>query len=266
MNELFTIFILTFIIHVISTLSYSVRLVGIRTGRIAISFALFNIFVLISRTSNSFLAPLLAKKIEQDILLTQYVSVESDFRLLIISASIATLVASFFIPTFQRLFSRLVMSFNVKRSIPKVLIHGFSKAGVKQIKQDLNIPSSKNIIQLVKIKDLPWKIAILNILTVSFFTIGVFSSLYAGYINPEFRMTASTLSSIVNGIATILLFIFIDPFLSALTDDVVTGSESESYFRSCVVLMVASRFVGTLFGQILFLPAAKLIVIVSKII
>ena len=58
---------LTFLINLITTLSYSVRIVGIRTGRIAVSFALFNILVLISRTANGFQAPLLASTIEKNI-------------------------------------------------------------------------------------------------------------------------------------------------------------------------------------------------------
>jgi hypothetical protein len=43
---------LTFVIHLIGTLAYAVRIAGVRTRRIAISFALFNILVLVSRTSN----------------------------------------------------------------------------------------------------------------------------------------------------------------------------------------------------------------------
>ena len=42
-------------------------------------------------------------------------------------------------------------------------------------------------------------------------TVGVVASLYAGYLNPEFRVTASQLSAVVNGFATILLFALIDP-------------------------------------------------------
>ncbi len=39
---------LNFIISLIGTLAYSVRLVGVRTGKIAVSFALFNVLMLIS--------------------------------------------------------------------------------------------------------------------------------------------------------------------------------------------------------------------------
>ena len=66
-SQILIVLILTFLINLITTLSYSVRIVGIRTGRIAISFALFNILVLVSRTANGFQTPLLAKTLENDI-------------------------------------------------------------------------------------------------------------------------------------------------------------------------------------------------------
>ena len=44
--------ILTFVIHRIGTLAYAVRIAGVRTRRIAVSFALFNTLVFVSLTSN----------------------------------------------------------------------------------------------------------------------------------------------------------------------------------------------------------------------
>jgi hypothetical protein len=66
-TQLAVICFLTFIIHLIGTLAYSVPLTGVRTRRIAVSFALFNILILISRTSNSFQGPFLAKRVEQNL-------------------------------------------------------------------------------------------------------------------------------------------------------------------------------------------------------
>ncbi len=57
-TQIIIVLILTFVIYVISTLAYSVRIVGVRTGRIAISFAVFNVFALLSRTANTIQAPL----------------------------------------------------------------------------------------------------------------------------------------------------------------------------------------------------------------
>ena len=66
--ELLIIALLTFVIHLIATLAYAVRIAGVRTGRVAVSMALFNILMLVSRTSNAIQAPLLAKRVELSIL------------------------------------------------------------------------------------------------------------------------------------------------------------------------------------------------------
>jgi hypothetical protein len=95
--------------------------------------------------------------------------------------------------------------------------------------------------------------------------VGVISSLYAGYLNPDLRTTSSTLSSVINGFATILMFVFIDPFLSVMTDDVVLGKCKESLFRQYIVYMVLARIVGTLIAQLIFLPSAKIIAYLSGI-
>src|SRR3954469_19065554 len=107
---------LTFVIHLVGTLAYSVRIAGTRTRRIALSLSLFNILVLVSRTSNSFQAPLLAKRVEAH--LASGVNAEgiSDFRWLLLSATPATLTGAVLIPTFQRLLSRWVDVFAQRRS------------------------------------------------------------------------------------------------------------------------------------------------------
>ena len=253
----------TFIVHFINTLTYSVRIVGIRTGKIAVSFALFNIVVLLSRTANTLQAPLLAKTIENNIKFGSPVDLVDDFRLILLSTTVGSILGALFIPTFQRIYSKAVKSFDVYRSVPKLLLHSFSKAGIKQFKNNIKIPSKNTIKQIKNLKDIPIKIIIFNTLAVSLLTAGVLSSIYAGILEPEFRTTASTLSSMITGIATVLLFVFIDPYLSIMTDDVIEGKQSEGYFRRCVSLMVVSRILGTIAAQFIFLPAAKLIAFVS---
>jgi hypothetical protein len=55
------------------------------------------------------------------------------------------------------------------------------------------------------------------------------------------------------------MFIFIDPFLSIMTDDVVLGKTSESLFRKYIVYMVFARVLGTIIAQFIFIPSAHLI-------
>jgi len=157
--QLVTICLLTSFINIIGALAYSSRIAGVRTNRISLSFSLFNILVLVSRTSNGFLGPLLAKAL---------------------------------------------------------------------------------------------------------LTVGVLASIYAGYLNPEYRVTASQLSAVVNGFATILLFTFIDPQLSQLTDDVIHGQESHSLFRRTIIWISICRFLGTILAQILFLPSAHFIAFIAN--
>lgn len=257
-SQIIIVLFLVFLINIITTLSYSVRIVGIRTGRIAVSFALFNILVLISRTAYGFQAPLLAKTIENNII-TKSGENNIEFRLIILACSVATIIGGFLIPTFQRILSIAVEKFSIYKSIPALLLHSFSKGGIISIKECIVIPSTKNIANINFAKEFPWRVFFMNIVAVAIITVGVLSSLYAGYINSEFRTTASNLSAIINGIATILMFIFIDPFLSIMTDEVILGNVKESLFRKFILYMVIARFLGTVLAQIIFLPSAKII-------
>lgn len=258
------VFLLTFIIHLISTLSYALRIAGVRTGRIAVSLALFNVLVLISRTSNTFQGPLLAKHVERSIHRGGASGIETDFRWLLMAASLATVVGILLIPTFQRLFTKAIDSFAIYRSIPRLLLKSVSLSGLREIKNAASVPARKNFAAL-SFHQAPRKILIYNVVATALLTVSVFASLYAGYLKPELRVTANNLSPLVNGLSTILLFVFIDPYLSLLTDDVVAGRATGVYFRKCVVLFAASRLVGTLLAQLLFVPAARIIAVVAEL-
>lgn len=99
-TQLLVICVLTFVIHLIGTLAYAARIAGVRTRRIAVSFSLFNILILVSRTSNSFQGPFLAKRIENTIAGGVSHSLLADFRWMLWSASPATILGALLIPTF----------------------------------------------------------------------------------------------------------------------------------------------------------------------
>jgi hypothetical protein len=103
----------------------------------------------------------------------------------------------------------------------------------------------------------------MNVVAQASLTVGVIASLYAGYLYPEFRVTASQLSAVVNGFATILLFVLIDPQLSVMTDDVVEGRVSQPDYRRTIVWLSMSRIAGTLLAQALLVPSAMLVVWVA---
>jgi hypothetical protein len=255
---------LTFLIHLIGTLAYAVRIAGVRTRRIAVSFALFNVLVLVSRTSNSFQGPFLAKRIEATLRGGVQNHLLSDFRWLLLSATAATLIGAIAVPTFQRIFSRAVMHFQAHRSIPKLLLHGFAKGGLSYIRDSVTAPAVAHLRDMKIGKELSTWVIVLNIGAQALVTVAVFSALYAGSLNPAYRVTASTLSSVVNGLATIMLFVFIDPHLSIMTDDVVEGRTSEAAFRRAVVCLAGTRVAGTLVAQAILVPAAMLIALTAS--
>lgn len=263
-TQIILVLLFTFVIHLISTLAYSVRLVGTRTRKLAVSFALFNILVLVSRTSNSFQAPLLAKWIETNI----NAGIDPgtfQIRLILLATSVATVVGAVLIPSFQRILSKAVLNFSAYKSIPRLLLHAFSKTGIQQITKEVALPDKQNLSLGTRAK-FPMRIFVFNITATAIITVGVLSSLYAGFITPELRTTASSLSAVVNGFATILMFVVIDPYLSVLTDEVVEGKYSESDFRSTIRFMVLARFIGTLLAQFLLLPFAHFIAWVAEMI
>ncbi|WP_346892016.1 lipid II flippase family protein, partial [Clostridium sp. UBA3887] len=219
-TQIIIVLVLNFIIAIIGTLAYSVRLVGVRTGKIAITFAVFNILSLVSRTALTFQAPLLTKFVENS---TGESDVLNLFKLIIIVSGIATLVGAFLIPTFQRLFYKGVIRFSIDKSIPKLIMHSFSKAGVHYMRDCISIPVKESVTK-INFKKLPLKIIIYNIIAVAILTVGALAPIYAGTIVPDLRATCITLSSVINGFATILMSIFIDPQLSIMTDDVIDGN------------------------------------------
>jgi Alternate to MurJ len=264
--QLVVICILTFVIHLIGTLAYAVRIAGVRTRRIAVSFALFNILILVSRTSNTFQGPFLARRIEDNINRGISHGLVTDFRWLLFSASLATIVGAVLIPTFQKAFSRAVLHFHVHRSVPRLLLHGFFKSGLSQFKDLVKLPAAENVTRIHERRAISPQVVILNVAAVALWTVGVFAALYAGYLDPELRVTASTLSSVINGVATIMMFVFVDPQMSVMTDDVIEGKVSEPQFRRAVVWLVGSRFIGTVAAQFALVPAAVLVATVARMV
>ena len=188
-KQLLQICALMFIIHIIGTLACSVRIAGIRTRRIAVSLALFSILMLLARTSNSFLGPFFsptfAKRVEKSI--DQHVAASTlllDFRWLLFSAGLATILATILIPTFQRAFCRAVEHFQVHKSVPKLLLHAGFKGGLSYLKTSARLPKPANVTSLRKQSGVSVSMTAMNVIATARWTVGVFAALYAGVLAP----------------------------------------------------------------------------------
>ena len=60
------------------------------------------------------------------------------------------------------------------------------------------------------------------------------------------------------------MFVFIDPQVSVMTDDVLEGRLSDGRFRRAIASLLGARLAGTVLAQILLLPSAAVIVRIAE--
>jgi hypothetical protein len=261
-NTLVVVFIMTMIIHTAETLSYAIRLAGVKLNKIAVALSLTGIIVLVSRTANLVQAPLTAKFVDYA---KRHVSFEllDYLRFILLAASIGTIVAIALFPTFVSLFGRIIARLEVAGSIPK-LITSVTVGQLKNTKHYFKAPSIR--LSQFRYLGIPKKFILLNVVVTAIYTTGVLASLYAAHLLPQISTTASQASGIINGIATILLTVFIDPQLGLITDKALGDEQYRNQLGKIYVALMVTRFFGTLLAQLILIPAAHFIGIVVKLI
>ncbi len=259
MNVLIFVCILTAIIHFTETLSSSMRLAGVRSKQVATSLAFINTAFLVSRMSNMLQAPMLGGMVDNAIRLNSPDSLAFNFRIIIFAAFIGNVLGAVLIPYFVYLFEKAIYVFEKVGSIPRLFLEAVKPVNIKKIVKAFRLPN-KNTFKNLKLKNMSTTFLWLNFLMVSIYAIGVLSSLYAGAQVPEFRTTASQLSGIVNGMATVLLALMVDPTCAFITDQAVRGKRDENDVRAMVFYIILGRILGTLvLAQLLFWPASEYI-------
>ncbi|WML46622.1 lipid II flippase Amj family protein [Neobacillus sp. PS3-34] len=249
--------VLTLIVHLIDTLAYSVRLNSVKSGKFALSISLFNIFVLVSRTANMFQAPLIGGLIGISIL--KHHDPLSDIRLVILAATIGTLIGIVFIPTFLKLFSKAVDKLEVKGSVPSIVVEALSVNNMKRIVKSTTRPR-KRMVSRLRFREIPKRFLILNTMITAIYTIGVVSAYYAAFfVDDKYRLAASASSGMINGVATILLTLLVDPQSAIITDQAMRSKRPYGDVKALVIMLIGTKLLGTLIGQLLIYPAAQII-------
>jgi hypothetical protein len=105
----------------------------------------------------------------------------------------------------------------------------------------------------------------LNIIVTGVYTTGVLSAIYAGALFPGFRSTATLLSAVVNGVATILSATVVEPTAAAITDQALREERGDEDVKQMVLYLTLTRILGTVFAQVIFLPSAYLVKYVAAL-
>jgi hypothetical protein len=271
-SKLYLVFALTAVIHMINTFAYAVRLAGVRTKRLALALSLFNVIFLLSSTANTIQGPLLTKYVEHQTLslakgtpeYNQALENISDvIRMVLLSGTVGTLIGAFLIPSYVRIFTKGILIFERVKSIPKLVRVVLSPNKLKAILKEVHLPSISSL-DLPKYSGIPKRLVVLNIVITGIFTTGVLSAVYAGQF-ADYSNTAILLSSIINGVAMILLATIVDPTVAMVVDQTINGERSEKDVKKLVRYLAFSRVLGTLFAQVLFVPAAHIIAYIADI-
>ncbi len=248
------------------TLVYAVRFSGVSTKRLATAFSLFQIISLLASTANLVQAPLLSSVVEQTIntgllqtthhqdLLRQ---LNYEIRLVILSATAGTIAGVLFTPLFIYIFTKIIFLFEEAGSIPRLIIMLFSPRWLFLLISKKSLWSARR--RVFYKRNIPLTFLVANVLIIGIWTTGVLSALYAGALIPDYRSTASLLSGVVNGMATILSAMVVDPMAATITDQALRGERDQDDVKQMVYYLCLTRILGTLLAQLLFLPAAYLI-------
>jgi hypothetical protein len=259
----------TGLIHTTESLAYGMRLAGIRTKQIAIAMAFVTSTLLVSRLSNMFQAPLLGAMVDTTILINTQESIlqlENNFRVIIFCGFLGAFLGALLTPTAVSLFQKAIINFQETGSIPRVIFRGLKPKNIIKIFKLAKFPRVAAL-KTLSLTDVPKGFLIANVIVTSIYVIGVLCALLAGAMLPEFRSTALQLSGIVNGMATILFTIFVDPPGARVTDQAANGKRSENDVRSVVFFLQLGKMLGILiFAQVLLRPLSYYIVWVTEII
>lgn len=194
----------------------------------------------------------------------RFPSSADQFRFLIFGSTVGTIFGILLLPTFVAVFSRAIVHLAGENgSVLQVFRKAFSKNSFKHAKHYAKRPSLEYVKDF-RFRYIPKRLFVLNMVITAIYTIGVLAALYAGVLVPERHTTAVMASGLVNGVATILLALFVDPKVSVLADDVAKGKRSYTYLKWASITMAASRVAGTIFAQVLFIPASYYIAWMTK--
>jgi hypothetical protein len=265
-TQLVLALVLNCIVQAIQIGAYAARLAGVQSGRIGTSISLFNLFVTASRFANLIYAPMLGTISDRaahsvrsplfaDAAIHQF---EEQARLIVLAGTVGTALGALLLPTFTYLFMRGVSSFERHGSVPRAILRLGDYRVVADVLRTVRLPAPRTLSRF-SVRDVPAGLLLGNVVVTGIYAIGVVAAVYASVLDPNVARTATLLSGIVNGIATIAFALIVDPTSAYITDQAVKGERPVSDVKAMVFYLALTAIVGTLLSQLILYPAALFI-------
>lgn len=246
---------------------YASRISAVRTASIATSIAVFNFFSLLSRIAAQVYIPFvgavtdsLVKRPAHQPLDPSALNVLELFnRGLIGGATVGCVLSVLLIPTFVKIYDAIIIQIGIHGELSKVLALSANPKRWSKIFRTLTSPFQQTVTRAALAR-IPKGFLLGNVVVLTFMTVGQLAAVYAGAaLAPEVARTATLLSPLINGVATITLSIFVDPVTATIVDKAEKGERAIEDVETMTFWLAMGSVVGTLAAQILFKPAAWLI-------
>ena len=265
-DSLWALVALNALVTLLASTTVASRVSAAITRNVATALAVYNFFFLVTRLAQQVYAPILGSV--RDSVVRGQASPESllgVFRWVITGASLGILAGWLLMPTFVEIYNRAVAAWTdatARREPPAGHALAAELAGLPPLHRR---PSNFGV-TLQDLRILPKGFLIGNVLVVAIHTIGVLAAIYAGaLLSSSLARTATLLSSVINGVATILVSVVVDPTMARITDQAALGQRPLRHVHAMSVFLVAGMLVGTLLSQVFFVPAANIIALGAQL-
>jgi hypothetical protein len=207
--------------------------------------------------------PLLASLTDLAVLERDTSSLLGLYRLVLLAASIGTMLAALGIPSVSRVLARGIASYENRRSLPRVVVHATSVHGLWRIKADLTSPRL-SVVRASRRSPFPKRFLVASILATAISTVSSAASMYASALVPEGARTAASLSPMLAGFGLLLTIFLVNPVAAQVTDDALRGQRPLKDVTYITIWQVGAQLIGTLAAQALLRPAGRAIAIVAR--
>jgi len=264
-NRLLLVCVVAALVSLVNTSTGAARVSGVLTKRIATSLSVYNFFMLIGRLANLAYVPVMGSIVDLAVATNQMDILAAKIRWIISFAAFGCLIGFLLLPTFVEIYIKAINGTEKYGSLWRVLLISLLPKNWGKIFSCFRKPSLLGLDNL-RLNGVPSRFLIFNVFMCGIWTVGVLCANYASAVVPEYARTATLLSGIVNGFATIMFTLIVDPAASLITDQAVHGKMTLNQVKVMVIYLSLGNIAGAILGQLFFMPGASFIAWVTRLI
>jgi len=259
------------LVTLLASTNHVARVSAVLTRRVATALAIYNVFFLVTRLTQQVYAPVLGSISDNAVARFRAgdaaaLEVLGDtFRTVILGASIGVFLGWLLMPTFVEIYNKAIRGLDRLGSVPRLFLELLKPRAWWAVLTSLRPPSTFGV-RFSDFRLLPRNFIIGNVVVIAVHTVGVMAAIHAGaQLSQDLGRTATLLSSVVNGVATILLSIVVDPTAALITDQCVAEKRPVKHIYVMAVFLIGGMLLGTLLSQLVFGPATQVIMAAASL-